>query len=401
MKTRNTLATLLIVMLIMLMIATASLLCKGEIGNLIANSNTNVINQEVNMASYEPTITPAITPEPTEEPIQITTYVDSETGKAFFTTVELALKDNDLQARLDAAEMSNYHVYDVMKQGDLVVTDATGAEITASTSLNIYNWQQVNFLRDGDTVMVYSYLDNQFKKEYGNDHAFRKFNDSAFTANVLCKEHMSLRASHTVSIGYIDASEWGNETTVGCKGKFTVTAIDADIFKSFVLVKRTITTENGQLMDMYTWCVRICGDDGVIVVDDGGKSGPTVVDPTDTPATPAPTTPAPVTPAPTTPAPTTPAPTNTHSVTPAPETTHSPTDNPETPTTPEPETTKPGYRATPKPEITPAPTNNHSSNDEDEGSGNTHSSKESEEDNVDNKHSGSDSSEEGNTHTNP
>lgn len=326
----------------------------------------------------EGTATPTPAPEATQE---VNTVFTDENGKTYFVnSEEEAYQNVSLQGRLDYAEIVNYHVYDVLVDGDEIVKDATGNEITSRYGISLDEVESVAFLRDGYSMLTYSYDEGEFREDYSESHAFKGAKDKLFTSEVLCTEHhASIKA--TTRVGYINASLWGLNGQYGCKGNFEVKFLDGRIFDAIVLVKRAVVV-NGTAMDAYTWCMRTCSNDQVKEPADGGNGNggnkpsdkPTVeptVKPTHSP-TEAPTT-AP-TEAPTTAPTIEPTVKPTHSPTEPPRPTHSPTEAPTAAPTEAPTkepTQEPSYKPTPVPEVTPEPTNRHSPTDE--GSGNSHS----------------------------
>ena len=332
-----------------------------------------------------PTNDVATTPEATQE---VNTVFTDENGKTYFLNLEMAYQNLSLQERIDYTEIANYHVYDVVTNGDEVVKDTVGNDITSRYGIDIAQVNSVAFLRDGYSMLTYSYDEGEFRKDYSESHAFKGAKDKLFTSEVLCTEHhASIKA--TTRVGYINASLWGLNGQYGCKGNFEVKFLDGRIFDAIVLVKRAVVV-NGTTMDAYTWCMRTCSNDQVKEPADGGNGNggnkpsdkptaeptiqPTVeptVKPTHSP-TDAPTTAPTETP---TTAPTIePTVKPTHSPTEPPRPTHSPTEAPTAAPTEAPTkepTQEPSYRPTPVPEVTPEPTNRHSPTDE--GSGNSHS----------------------------
>ncbi len=322
---------------------------------------TNNENKTENDQLTAPTPTPmptddvATTPEATQE---INTVFTDENGKTYFIDLEMAYQNLSLQERIDYTEIANYHVYDVLLDDDEIVKDSTGDEITSRYGISLGEVKSVDFLRDGYTLLAYSYDEGEFRKDTSESHEFKGAKDSAFTSKVLCTEgHVAIKA--TTRIGYINAVLWTIDGKYGCKGAFQVSLLDSRIFDAIVLAKRTIVV-NGTTVNAYTWCMRVCTDGEAEHPANGGNGGNK---PSDKP-TAEPTLEATVEPTakPThspTEAPTT-APTE------APRTTHSPTEAPTMAPT-----RQPVYRATPVPEVTQEPTNRHSPTDQ--GSGNSHS----------------------------
>lgn len=354
---------------------------KDWFANLTTTEKTEVVTDDGSQQDTptvmpsEGTATPTPAPEATQE---VNTVFTDENGKTYFVnSEEEAYQNVSLQGRLDYAEIVNYHVYDVLVDGDEIVKDATGNEITSRYGISLDEVESVAFLRDGYSMLTYSYDEGEFREDYSESHAFKGAKDKLFTSEVLCTEHhASIKA--TTRVGYINASLWGLNGQYGCKGNFEVKFLDGRIFDAIVLVKRAVVV-NGTAMDAYTWCMRTCSNDQVKEPADGGNGNggnkpsdkPTVeptVKPTHSP-TEAPTT-AP-TEAPTTAPTIEPTVKPTHSPTEAPRPTHSHTEAPTVAPTEAP-TKQPSYKPTPVPEVTPEPTNRHSDTG-DGGSGNNHS----------------------------
>ena len=357
----------------------------------VKNWFSTVVTTDENKTENDQLTAPTPTPMPTndvatapEATQEVKTVFTDENGKTYFVNSEEAYQNVSLQGRLDYAEITSYHVYDVLVDGDEIVKDANGNEITSRYGISLGEVKSVDFLRDGYTLLAYSYDEGEFRKDTSESHEFKGAKDSVFASKVLCTEgHVAIKA--TTRIGYINAVLWTIDGKYGCKGAFQVSLLDSRIFDAIVLAKRTIVV-NGTTVNAYTWCMRVCTDgEAEHPVNggngDGGKPSdkptaePTIqptAEPTTKPThspTEAPTT-AP-TEAPTTAPTIEPTVKPTHSPTEAPRPTHSPTEAPTAAPTKEP-TQQPSYKPTPVPEVTPEPTNRHSDTG-DEGSGNSHS----------------------------
>lgn len=251
---------------VILVVALLAVLSWSYWGDLLVKGQSEVASgdlQTVEPLEPTPEPTPELTPEPTLESTPEPTLVPtdeeetasfiSEEDKLYFRDAVSAYTEcGNLQSRIDAAEIKKYHVYDVMNASDKVVMDAFGNEITADYLLNLP--EKVTFLRDGYNMLVYSL--NEFPKE--KEHIFRIAKDSkVFSDTVLCKEHKSVKSTSTIRVGYVNAVEETTNEVVGCKGDFTVDRLDRTLFKTFVLVERTIV-KDGEKVTVYTWVIRLC-----------------------------------------------------------------------------------------------------------------------------------------------
>ena len=184
---------------------------KDWFANLTTTEKTEVVTDDGSQQDTptvmpsEGTATPTPAPEATQE---VNTVFTDENGKTYFVnSEEEAYQNVSLQGRLDYAEIVNYHVYDVLVDGDEIVKDATGNEMTSRYGISLDEVESVAFLRDGYSMLTYSYDEGEFREDYSESHAFKGAKDKLFTSEVLCTEHhASIKA--TTRVGYINASLW-------------------------------------------------------------------------------------------------------------------------------------------------------------------------------------------------
>lgn len=236
--------------------------------SLLYGSEENV--EEVvgnnDLSTTTPSPAPALEDSTPEKEV---TQEEETTEKLFFETVEEATALS-LQERIDASEISKYHIYDVVLTDDKIVKDESGNEITARYGLNLDKIESVNFLRDGYAFLTYDQDEEKFKKEESTSHVFNGAIDSKFTSAVFCKEDSAIKSR--ICIGYVNAKLWGTRKgEYGCKGEFDMNFLEKSIFDAFVLVKR-VTVVDGIAKDMYTWCVRVC-DTAVTEEKSGSDNG--------------------------------------------------------------------------------------------------------------------------------
>ena len=237
--------------------------------SLLYGSEENV--EEVvgnnDLSTTTPSPAPALEDSTPEKEV---TQEEETTEKLFFETVEEATALS-LQERIDASEISKYHIYDVVLTDDQIVKDESGNEITARYGLNLDKIESVNFLRDGYAFLTYDQDEEKFKKEESTSHVFHGAIDSDFVHEVFCKEDNAIRSR--ICIGYVNAKLWGvKKGEYGCKGEFKMNLLDKDVFDAFVLVKRA-TVIDGVTKNMYTWCVRVCDESQQTITTEGKGSG--------------------------------------------------------------------------------------------------------------------------------
>lgn len=207
-----------------IMVAVAAVVIFG------ADSTTDEMEANLYVANATPTATPTTeptatpTPTPTPKATEKVRWTD-EYGKTYFASFQVAT-DISVQERIDAAIMDEYNVYDVVRDGDVVLCNSTYGGISVP--------QKVKLLRDGNSLLVYA-------KEgmYGYGQSSSAASDIGFVKQFYCATHESFRKEGTVTRFYL-AAEPNN-----LKGPFTVD----DFIVSWVLVKRN---------DLYTWCLKLC-----------------------------------------------------------------------------------------------------------------------------------------------
>ena len=209
----------------------------------------------------------ATTHEPTAEVSDEAECFRDGNGKNYYTTVDSALKINTLQGRVDASIILRYNVYDVLvPQNDIVVKDALGNDIVATSQLDLNDIDRVELLRDGEALLVYSYAEDAFRVDTGA-HEFAPAKDEGFSEKVFCRKHRAIRSA--IHVGYTGevVGKWN------VRGAFHVGMLD-NIFTSFILVKRNVVMEDGSVHEMCTWVVREC-ECGTTIHEGGNPAQPT------------------------------------------------------------------------------------------------------------------------------
>lgn len=246
--------------------------------SIASTSNTELVDKAKALFATKATTTVVVTPTATQQVVVATAtpvvaaptvaptvesanYADLQLDggiKRYFCSANDAVSSG-LQSRIDLAVISGLKVYDIVREGDVVVVDKDGNEVNVIYGIELLP-ESVTFQRNSFKLLTWD-EDLEVNKDF--EGTLKGAADSKFEAKVFCPEHKAIKATEHVAYVVAESTE----------GDFVVDLLGNDIFDSMVLVKRNVEVE-GRVVEMLTWCIRVCDcTEEVTTTSSGSGSG--------------------------------------------------------------------------------------------------------------------------------